>query len=41
MRDIDEMFKDILEEKDDLEIILSTILESNKPIFINIYLGDE
>ena len=41
MRDIDEMFKDILDVDHTLEKIISAILESNKPIVINIYLGDE
>lgn len=41
MRDIDEMFKDILGVDDVLEKVISAILESNKPIIINIYLGDE
>ena len=41
MRDIDEMFKDILKDDNNLERILSAILESNKPIFINLFLGDE
>lgn len=41
MRDIDEMFKEILKDDSNLEKILSAILESNKLIFINIFLGDE
>lgn len=41
MRDIDEMFKEILKDDSNLEKILSAILESNKPIIINIFLGDE
>ena len=41
MRDIDEMFKEILKDDNNLEKILSAILESNKSIIINIFLGDE
>lgn len=41
MKDIDEMFKDILKDDNNLEVILSTILESDKPILINIFLGDD
>ena len=43
MKSIDEMFKEILEDNKEnkIEVILSTILDSDKPVIINIYLGDE